>query len=336
MDNTLSGLDAGVTFYYRVVAASVEGEVEGTIKSFSTVIPPPAATTGSATGITTTGATFNGTVNPNGYSTEAWFEYGLDNSLASFTPTTPQLQGSGTTSQPVSAAVTSLAPFRTYYFRTVARSVEDNTVFTKGAIHSFPTGEYYVAVGDSITSGSHDDIPADGTGYEPILGNLLSGSKGYPNTIANAGVSGATSADGAASISSTLATYPTAKYFLIMYGTNDAGQVPAVAKDIYKNNIQTIITAIKNTGKIPYLAKVPYVDPTNPFFPAGLSFDDGAIQQYNQTIDELVADSLNGISVVPPDFYGWFQSHTIQLADGIHPTGTGYQSMATMWFNLLK
>ena len=58
-----------------------------------------------------------------------------------------------------------------------------------------------------------------------------------------------------------------------------------------------------------------------------------AIQEYNQAIDELVAE--NGISVAPPDFYAWFQSHPSQLADGLHPNGTGYQSMATLWFNAL-
>ena len=52
---------------------------------------------------------------------------------------------------PSAQSVTSLTSWRTWYFRTVARSTTDPDVFTKGAIHSFPTGEYYVAVGDSIT-----------------------------------------------------------------------------------------------------------------------------------------------------------------------------------------
>jgi len=39
----------------------------------------------------------------------------------------------------------------------------------------------YIAIGDSITFGSNDDIPSDGIGYEPILANLLT------TTIANEG-----------------------------------------------------------------------------------------------------------------------------------------------------
>ena len=325
MDNTLSGLNSGATYYYRMVAASVEGEVEGAIKSFSTDFPAPAATTGNATNITTTGATFNGTVNPNGFSTEAWFEYGLDNSLATFTATTPQLLGSGTTTLPVSSAITSLTSWRTWYFRTVARSTTDPGVFTKGAIHSFPTGEYYVAFGDSITRGSGDDISSDdvslddrnsGGGFEPILNNLLTAAKGYPHTVVNAGVSGETSADGVSRIDSILSGNPSAKYFLILYGTNDA-LVPAVSKATYKANMLAILTAVKNAGKIPYLAKVP--------FTTNSSFDLTSIQDYNAAIDELRAS--NGITVIAPDFYTLFQNTTL-LADGIHPNGTGYQSMA--------
>jgi lysophospholipase L1-like esterase len=343
LDNTLSGLDTGATYYFRLVAASVEGEVKGAIKSFSTAVPLPAATTGNATNITTTGATFNGIVNPNGFDTEAWFEYGTDNTLATFAETAHQPMGSEAADNSISATVTSLTSWRTWYFRTVARSTAEPGEITKGAIHSFPTGEYYVAFGDSITFGSHDDIFSDdvsldgrnsGGGFEPILNNLLTEAKGYPHTVVNAGVSGETSADGVSRIGSVLSGNPSANYFLILYGTNDA-LVPAVSKATYKANIQAIMTAIKNAEKIPYLAKVPYVDPTNPLFPAGLNFSDAAIHLYNQAIDELAADPLNGISVVPPDFYGWFQSHTGQLDDGIHPTGTGYQSMATLWFNEL-
>jgi lysophospholipase L1-like esterase len=89
--------------------------------------------------------------------------------------------------------------------------------------------------------------------------------------------------------------------------------------------MQRIITAVKNGGKTPYLAKVPWT--------SSASLSIAAIQNYNAAIDEL--RSSNGISVVAPDFYAWFQSHTSQLADGIHPNGVGYQSMANLWFGVL-
>ena len=82
--------------------------------------------------------------------------------------------------------------------------------------------DYHIALGDSITRGSHDDIPSDGVGYPPILDTLLTNSKGYEHYFVNEGVSGDTSADGLSRLPSILLEYPRAKYFLIQFGTNDA------------------------------------------------------------------------------------------------------------------
>jgi hypothetical protein len=80
----------------------------------------------------------------------------------------------------------------------------------------------YVAVVNSITKGTGDDISSDGIGYEPVLADLLAASSGSPVAVANEGIGGAPPADGAASISSTLSKYPSAKYILVQYGSNDA------------------------------------------------------------------------------------------------------------------
>lgn len=197
----------------------------------------------------------------------------------------------------------------------------------------------YVAVGDSITEGYGDNIISDGIGYEPVLADLLTTSRGYPNVIANEGIGGTSSADGAASVSSTLLKYPLAAYVLVQYGSNDAdtlygGPVPSGLglnpgepgyAGSYKDNMQRIISAIILGGKTPYLAKVPYTTLSR--------YNIMSILEYNAVIDELV--SANVISVVPPDFYSWFQAHTSQLADGLHPNGTGYQSMANLWSGAL-
>jgi len=302
----LTGLSPGTTYYFRVAATNAGGTSIGTILSFTTPLSP-AVTTNLPTSITTADAIFNGSVNPNGLSTTAWFEYGTDPSLSSWTNTAGQAMGSGSLPVSYNRSVSGLSSYTNYYYRAAASNSGGTQ---KGVIKSFLTGETYVAVGDSITAGSGDDIPGDGTGYEPILGDLLG------VMIANAGVSGHTSADGAAAIGETLSsTYPSANYYLILYGTNDAF-IPAVAKNTYKNNMQTIISAIIAAGKTPYLAKVPYTTD------AGISI--ASIQEYNAAIDEL--RSSNGISVAAPDFYTWFLNNTSQLADGIHPNGTGYRT----------
>ena len=297
---------------------------------------PPAVYTLSASSILTDRAVLNGTVNPNGSAADAWFEYGTDPALPEWTATPRQAKEPLTTPLSFRASVRGFNPYTTYYYRAVASSPFGTQ---KGDIREFPTGEYYAAVGDSIT------LAAGGRGYEPTLRDLLGNSKGFPNTVANWGVGGATSAAGAKFISFTLSTIPMAKYFLVMYGTNDAslpGPVPSGKgkrpgdmaieergivvipgyRGSYKDNMQRIISAILAAGKIPYLAKVPYT--TSP------SIDISSVREYNVVVDELVA--ANNITVTPPDFYVYFQGHPDEIPDGIHPNRIGYESMANLWF----
>ncbi len=316
-------VSAGGTYYYRIVASNPEGVSRGGIVSFRAYQLPAPATTAAAS-ITLNSADLNGTVNPNGFETYGWFEYGEDPSLSSSVASDNQLIGSGSTPIPLQATISGLTPYTTYYFRIVASNAGGTQ---KGTVETFPSGEYYVAVGDSITGGYLDDISSDGIGYEPVLADLLTTSSGYPVAVANEGIGGTTSADGAASISSTLSKYPSAKYYLVLYGTNDADTFfgGPVSRETYKTNMQGIVSAIKAAGKTPYLAKVPYT--SNPRY--GIP----SIQSYNLVIDELAA--ANGISATPPDFYALFQDTSLLDADGLHPNGTGYQSMANLWSGAL-
>ena len=81
----LGGLTAGTTYHYRLVAVSTAGTSRGTdgiLQTSST----PVAVTGGASSITSTSATLNGTVNPNGRSTTWYFEYGTSTSYGTKTP----------------------------------------------------------------------------------------------------------------------------------------------------------------------------------------------------------------------------------------------------------
>ena len=74
-------------------------------------------TTSGASYITSSSATLNGTVNPNGLTTTVHFEYGTTTNYGS---TTPSHSYSGTTTKSVSANITGLSPNTTYHFRLVA------------------------------------------------------------------------------------------------------------------------------------------------------------------------------------------------------------------------
>jgi len=103
----------------------------------SSAPPAPTVVTGIATGITNIGATLNGTVNPNGLATEAWFEWGTSQILTTFDNTAPKQQfAAGTTVQAVTAPLPPLTFGTTYYFRLVA---SNSSGVRKGTIGNFST-----------------------------------------------------------------------------------------------------------------------------------------------------------------------------------------------------
>ena len=86
-------LTPGTTYHYRVVATNGSGTARGADGIFTTSATP-VAVTGSATNVTPTSATLNGTVDPNGRATTWYFEYGTSTSYGS--KTADRSAGSGT------------------------------------------------------------------------------------------------------------------------------------------------------------------------------------------------------------------------------------------------
>jgi lysophospholipase L1-like esterase len=194
-------------------------------------------------------------------------------------------------------------------------------------------GDYLVAIGDSITAGVGDDAPEDDVsrdgrnlegGFTPILSDLLATKRSRPVFIAMEGVPGITSATGLERLPAVLSEHPKAESYLILFGTNDANQTPSVPPEDFKANLQGMIDLIAQSGAEPFLAKVPYSLKTS---------INSAIELYNQKIDELAAE--NALSVVPPDFYGFFENNQNLFSDSFHPDGIGYQNMASLWSAVL-
>lgn len=87
------------------------------------MIPRPTTTTSLESAVTTTGATLGGFVDPNGWSTTAWFEYGTSTDYESSTRASRESLGSGTDPKPVSHAISGLQCGTTYHFRAVGTNV---------------------------------------------------------------------------------------------------------------------------------------------------------------------------------------------------------------------
>ena len=103
-----------------------------TITVTYTASTAPTVKTGSATNVTTNSATLSGTVNANGLSTTAWFEYGTLSGLYGSKSSTQTVTGSNDTT--VSITITGLTSGTTYYYKIVA---ENNSGKSEGSEMSF-------------------------------------------------------------------------------------------------------------------------------------------------------------------------------------------------------
>jgi hypothetical protein len=163
-------------------------------------------------------------------------------------------------------------------------------------------GDYYIAVGDSITNGEEDNYSSDNVsqdgrtlamrGYEANLNDLLTSTLSQPHVVFNEGIPGDTSADALGRIPSILERHPGSNKALIMLGTNDT-----ISTSQYRSNMQALVDAVV-PEKTAWVALLP------PIFN-----DDGTpndtknlrIQDYNNVVTSQLTDIRVG-----PDFYDFF------------------------------
>ncbi len=118
------------------ITATIGGQAVGSTANV-VVLNPPSASTLAASSVTSTSATLNANVDPEGSPTSVTFVYGTIPTLsAGTTTTTAQSAGSGTTSAPFTASLSGLSPDTTYYFEVVATSASGTT---DGSVLSFTT-----------------------------------------------------------------------------------------------------------------------------------------------------------------------------------------------------
>lgn len=145
VSETLSGLPAGTTIHYRIVARSDAGTSAGRDRTFRTT-DGPAVVTGPVTELGPAAATATGSVDPRGRGTSWWFEYGTTTRYGSRTPLAPAGSGSGPV--PVTARLASLPAATELHVRLVAESSAGRT---HGADVAFRTSGAPVAVTGRVT-----------------------------------------------------------------------------------------------------------------------------------------------------------------------------------------
>lgn len=116
---SLGGLSEATTYHYRLVAFTSLGRVVGGNQSFTTLAQPTLAVQ-AATDVTGNSAVLNGTINPRGLETTAWFEWGINGAFANHTPITNV--GSGKLSIALAALAEEASPGTSYFYRLAAQN----------------------------------------------------------------------------------------------------------------------------------------------------------------------------------------------------------------------
>jgi phosphodiesterase/alkaline phosphatase D-like protein len=141
----LSGLAASTTYDYRLVAVNSGGTVDGNNATFTTPkTPAPTATTTMATAVSSSAATLNGSLNPEGVPTTYYFQYGTTAAYGNKTAT--QAAGSASTAQAAAANASGLQASTTYHYRLVAVSAGGTVV---GGDNTFATSKLPVPTADT-------------------------------------------------------------------------------------------------------------------------------------------------------------------------------------------
>ena len=117
----VTGLSAGTTYHFDVVAMSSQGTIDGTDQTVTTA-PPAWIDSETATNITSTGATLNAEINPEGLDTTCFFQYGTSSTPYSNTVPCPADLGSGGSDVATSVTITGLTPNTLYHFNVVAHN----------------------------------------------------------------------------------------------------------------------------------------------------------------------------------------------------------------------
>ena len=149
VSRTLGTLIPNTTYHYRVVGSSAVGTVYGADMTFTTGALAPTVTTNAASGIGSTGATLNGTVNANNDSTTVTFEYGTTTSYGT-TVTADQSPVTGNSNTLVSKGITGLAANTTYHYRVVG---QNGAGTSNGADMTFTTGTNTPTAATNAASG---------------------------------------------------------------------------------------------------------------------------------------------------------------------------------------
>jgi NHL repeat-containing protein len=153
----VSGLTAATKYHYRLVAGNTNGMSTGADTTFTTPVAVEGVQTLAVSEVLGTSATFSGSLEPNGFDTHYWFEYGPPpNEFGS--STTHQDAGKASGIKSVQATVTGLEPNTTYYYRLAAENTFGATA--SGGLEIFTTKALPPVLGPPLPASAITDVTA--------------------------------------------------------------------------------------------------------------------------------------------------------------------------------
>jgi hypothetical protein len=136
----ITGLEAGETYHFRVLAKNSFGTTVGEDRTFKAAQAPSLIGV-SSENVAATSADLTAVINPNGFATDYFFEYGTTSNYGSKAPLEPGKLPAGEAPQSVSVPLSGLSEGVTYHFRLVAENQwGDTTSENQTFDFSPPTG----------------------------------------------------------------------------------------------------------------------------------------------------------------------------------------------------
>ncbi len=143
LSDSISGLSAGMTYHYQLVASNSAGTSAGADLTFSTL---QTITALPADGIGTTEATLYGLVTPNGFDCTAYFLYGTTTNYGQYTSSV-FVSATNATAVEVTNLIAGLLPATLYHFQLVASSSGGTATGDDSTFTTVPP----IYVGNSLT-----------------------------------------------------------------------------------------------------------------------------------------------------------------------------------------
>jgi hypothetical protein len=352
----ISGLSRSTTYYFVGCALYSGGQVEGSVASFTTAMLP-SLNAPYASAVTSSTATLNDTVNPNGFDTQAWFQYSTSNNFScSVSTLTPEQDvGAGTAYVPFSANISGLSDNTTYYFEACASNAGGEVAnatgtFTTGGVApaapSLNNPSASAATGSTATLG--DTVNPNGFTTQAWFAYSIASTPSCNSSTLTPqqGVGGGTSyVPYSANIGG---LSPSTTYYFAACASNAGGQVQSATASFTTGGVtQSVITSpapgitlsgslanfswIAATGATEYQLSVGTT-------PSGTNIFSGTTVETAQTVGSIpCADTVGGPIYVQlaAEVNGSFQpaadyTYTCKLGLG-NFNGNGYQDL--VWMN---